>query len=421
MAGRDPVEVTVEIDGAELTAGTLWVHERGGQSATFRYADSYLANPASYDVDPALPKAAGVFHTAPGAVLFGTFADSAPDRWGENLMRREERERAKEASATPRTLGKADFLLGARDDTRQGAIRFRQPQTSAYYSMHHHAVPRLIDVARLMRAADRLRSDSVFDRDLADLIDAGSSLGGARPKAAVISSSGRLTIAKFPRLGSDEWDAPSWEETQLRLARRAGISVASSELLPVAGRHVLLVDRFDRHGGQRIGFASALSMLEATDGERRSYLEIADLIERYSPQPELDLLELYRRVLFSILTANTDDHLRNHAFLRVRDGWVLSPAYDLNPNPDNPARLSTAIDFDDATASIDLALEVSDHFRLSASAARGLVGEVERATSSWRDVAKQLGLPGPEIELMTAAYESEQRHVARAVAAGITD
>jgi serine/threonine-protein kinase HipA len=362
-----------------------------------------------------------VFYTAPGAALFGAFADTAPDRWGENLMRREERERAKEASATARTLGKADFLLGVRDDTRQGAIRFRQPQTSAYYSTHHHAVPRLIDVARLMRAADRLRPDSDFDRDLADLIDAGSSLGGARPKAAVISSSGRLTIAKFPRLGSDEWDAPSWEEIQLRLARRAGISVTSSELMPVAGRHVLLVDRFDRHGGQRIGFASALSMLEATDGERRSYLEIADLIERYSPQPELDLRELYRRILFSILTANTDDHLRNHAFLRVRDGWVLSPAYDLNPNPDNSAWLSTTIDFDDATASIDLALEVSGHFRLSAARARGLVGEVERATSSWRDVAKQLGLPGPEIELMTAAYETEQRHVARAVAAGVTD
>jgi serine/threonine-protein kinase HipA len=157
----------------------------------------------------------------------------------------------------------------------------------------------------------------------------------------------------------------------------------------------------------------------ATDGERRSYLEIADLIERYSPRPEPDLRELYRRVLFSILTANTDDHLRNHAFLRSRDGWVLSPAYDLNPNPDNPARLSTTINFDDATASIDLVLEVSDHFRLSATAARGLVGEVERATSGWRNVAKQLGLPGSEIELMSAAYETEQRRGAWAVASVI--
>jgi serine/threonine-protein kinase HipA len=416
MAGREPVEVTVEVDGREIVAGTLWVHERGGQSATFRYASSYLADPGGYDLDPALPRAAGVFHTSPGSAIFGALADSAPDRWGENLMRREERERARAASATPRTLGKADFLLGVRDDTRQGAIRFRQPGTGTYYSAHRHAVPRLIEVARLMRAADRLRGDEGFDRDLADLIDAGSSLGGARPKAAITSTSGRLTIAKFPRLGSDEWDTPSWEETQLRLARLAGISVASSELLPVAGRHVLLIDRFDRLGSKRIGFASALTMLEASDGERRSYLEIADLIERYSPKAEADLRELYRRVLFSVLTANTDDHLRNHAFLWERDGWALSPAYDLNPNPDNPGRLSTAIDFVDSTASIEIALAVCGHFRLSEAAARELVAEVERATSRWRDVARQLGLPGAEIERMTAAYETGQRRIARAMA-----
>ena len=331
-------------------------------------------------------------------------------------MRREERERARAASVTPRTLGKADFLLGVRDDTRQGAIRFRQPGDGAYYSAHHHAVPRLIEVARLMRAADRLREDGGFDRDLADLIDAGSSLGGARPKAAVMSSACRLTIAKFPRSGSDEWDAPAWEEAQLRLARLAGISVASSQLLPIAGRHVLLVDRFDRQGSPRVAFASALTMLEASDGERRSYLEIADLIERNSPKAEADLCELYRRIIFSVLTANTDDHLRNHAFLRERDGWSLSPAYDLNPNPDNPARLSTAIDFDDTSASIDVALAVGGHFRLSPIAARGLIADIERATSSWRDVARQLGLPAMEIERMTAAYETEQRRIARAMA-----
>ncbi len=416
MAGRDPVEVTVEADGREVTAGTLWIHDRGGQSATFRYAGSYLADPGSYALDPALPKAAGVFHTSPGSALFGAFADSAPDRWGENLMRRQERERARVASVTPRTLGKADFLLGVRDDTRQGAIRFRQPVAGGYYSAHRHAVPRLIEVARLMRAADRLREDGGFDRDIADLIDAGSSLGGARPKAAVMSSTGRLTIAKFPRSGSDEWDAPSWEEAQLRLARLAGVSVASSELLPIAGRHVLLVDRFDRQGSRRVGFASALTMLEASDGERRSYLEIADLIERNSPRAEADLRELYRRVIFSVLTANTDDHLRNHAFLRERDGWSLSPAYDLNPNPDNPARLSTTIDLDDGTASMDVALAVCGHFRLSQTAARGVIADVERATSSWREVARQLGRPATEMERMTAAYETDQRRIARAMA-----
>jgi serine/threonine-protein kinase HipA len=138
--------------------------------------------------------------------------------------------------------------------------------------------------------------------------------------------------------------------------------------------------------------------------------------ERHSPKAEADLRELYRRIIFSVLTANTDDHLRNHAFLRERDGWALSPAYDLNPNPNNPVRLSTAIDFDDSTASIEVALAVCSHFRLSEAAARGLVAHVERATSRWRDVARQLGLPATEIERMTAAYETGQRRIARAMA-----
>jgi len=413
MAGREPVEVTVEIGERETVAGTLWIHERGGQSATFRYSDSYLADPVGYALDPALPKSAGVFRSPPGAALFRAFADSAPDRWGENLMRREERERARAAAATPRALGKADFLLGVRDDTRQGAIRFRRPGTAAYYASHRHAVPRMIEVARLMRAADRLTTQDGLDRDLADLIAAGSSLGGARPKAAVINAAGQLAIAKFPRAGGDEWDVSGWEEVQLRLARRAGITVEESQLLPVAGRHVLLTRRFDRRGRGRTGFASALTMLEAADGEQRSYLEIAEAIERVSNRTEADLKELYRRIIFSILTANTDDHLRNHAFLRVTGGWALSPAYDLNPNPDNPARLSTSIDFDDATASIDLVLSVGGYFRLAPAEARRVVGEVETATSGWRQVAAELGIPKSEADRMVAAYDSDQRRIAR--------
>jgi serine/threonine-protein kinase HipA len=191
MAGREPVEVCVETGGRELIAGTLWVHDRGGQTATFRYADSYLASPTSYDLDPVLPRSSGVFHTPPGRAMFNAFADSAPDRWGENLMRREERERARAIGTTPRTLGKADFLLGVRDDARQGAIRFRRPGSTSYYSAHERAVPRLIELPGLLHAIDHLDTEGTLDRDLRDLIAAGSSLGGARPKAAVIDVSAR--------------------------------------------------------------------------------------------------------------------------------------------------------------------------------------------------------------------------------------
>jgi serine/threonine-protein kinase HipA len=413
MGKREPVQVTVEIDGQELAAGTLWVHERG-QSASFRYADSYLTSPGSYALDPVLPKTAGVFHTPPGLAIFSAFADSAPDRWGENLMRLEERERARAAAATPRTPSQADFLLGVRDDTREGAIRFRQPRDGSYYSAHRNAVPGLSEVPRLLDAAERLEAGGTFDRDIADLIDAGSSIGGARPKASITDASGRLTIAKFPR-SNDEWDVPAWEEVELRLARRAGLTVAESELLPVAGRHVLLVYRFDRENGHRIGFASALTMLGVT-GERRSYLEIGEVIERYSPRADADLRELYRRIIFSILTANTDEHLHNHAFLREREGWVLSPAYDLNPNPDKPSRLSMNIDVDNR-ARIEAAISVSPHFRLPAAEARMIVGDIERATSHWRDDAAGLGLPAQQIDRMADAYETEQRRVARSLTA----
>lgn len=416
MADREPAEVTVHIGGRELVAGTLWIHERGGQTATFRYADAYLASPDSYAIDPALPKSSGVFHTPPGKAMFNAFADSAPDRWGENLMRRAERERTRATTQTPRALVMADFLLGVRDDVRQGAIRFRQPGTSHYHSQHEHAVPRLIELPKLLRAIDHLDAENPADRDLVDLIEAGSSLGGARPKAAVIDAAGRLAIAKFPRTGSDEWDVAGWEEVQLRLARHAGLSVAESELATIAGRHVLIVDRFDRRNAGRTGFTSALTMLEASDGDQRSYLEIAEAIELHSPRPTADLRELYRRVVFSILTANTDDHLRNHAFLRERRGWALSPAYDLNPNPHSTGRLSTAIDLDDPTASVETALSVCGYFRLSSADARTLITNIEHATASWQQEAVALGLPRQQLDLMTGAYENPQRQAARALA-----
>jgi serine/threonine-protein kinase HipA len=414
MADREPVEVTVEIGGGEVAAGTLWIHEQRAETATFRYSDSYLASPVSYDLDPTLPKSAGVFQSRPGKPLFSAFADSAPDRWGQNLMRREERERAAAEGRTPRSLRNGDFLLGVRDDTRQGAIRFRRPDTRDHYSMHRSAVPRMLELPRLLHAVDHL-DDAEDSRDLKDLIDAGSSLGGARPKATVIDGSGRLAIAKFPRSGSDEWDVAGWEEVQLRLARRSGITVSDSRLSLVAGRHVLIVNRFDRIPGQRTGFASALTMLEAADGEQRSYLEIAEVIERQSPSPTSDLRELYRRIIFSILTGNTDDHLRNHAFLRQRRGWALSPAYDLNPNPHRPDRLSTAIGLDDTRADIETALSVSGYFRLAQADARSEITAVSEATSSWRREAADLNLPRQEINLMAGAFETAQRPAANAI------
>ncbi len=407
------LEVTVEIDGAEVTAGTLRVYERRGQSTTFEYADTYLSDARSFPLDPALPLGSGVFQPPPDKTLFNAFSDSAPDRWGQNLMKRQERDRSAANHDTARTLRPVDFLLGTKDSLRQGALRYRTEDSGLHLASDDAGVPALITLPRLLAATDRFLAGE--DTDLQDLINAGGSLGGARPKAAVRNARGVLALAKFPRRDIDEWDVAGWEQVQSELATRAGLRVAPSELATVAGRHVFIVERFDRSGEQRIPFASALTMLEASDMEDHSYLELADAIERNSNQPAADLEEMFRRIAFSVLASNTDDHLRNHAFLHSGRGWNLSPAYDLNPNPESTGRLTLAIDFDDTRADIELVASVAPYFRVSAERAKTIISEVELATRQWQDVANRHGIPAQDLTRVAAAFESPQRAVARAM------
>jgi serine/threonine-protein kinase HipA len=413
MADRGQVDVYLEISGEDRLVGVLRIYERRGQSITFEYATDFIRDPRSYEIDPALPLSTGVFRPPEGKALFNVFSDSAPDRWGQGLMRRQERDRARAAQTTPRTLGEADFLLGTRDELRQGAIRLRDPATNEYLAAEASGVPALVELPRLLAASDDVATDSPESDAIKDLIAAGGSLGGARPKASVRLRTGELAIAKFPRTSHDDWDVTGWEKVEAALAERAGIQTARSELVRVAGRHVLLIERFDREAGSRIGFSSALTMLEASDLESRSYLEIGEVIARFSPNPNSELEQLFRRIVFSILTSNTDDHLRNHGFLRTDHGWNLSPAYDMNPNPDGVGLQTTAIDLDDRTASIELALEVARHFRVTAGNAKAIVREVELATSVWREVAAGLGIRSSELSRMEAAYETSERVIAR--------
>ena len=265
-------------------------------------------------------------------------------------------------------------------------------------------MPRLLSLAHLLAAADAYQAGEAHARDIKDVLNAGGSLGGARPKAAVLSNDNRLCIAKFPHKGADEWDVMAWEEVAYRLARRAGLATARTELIKVAGRNVLLVERFDRAGDVRVGFASAMTMVEASDHESHSYLELADAIAATSTQTSADLEQLWRRIVFSICIANTDDHLRNHGFLRHGAGWLLSPAYDMNPNPDEPDRLTTAIDVADATADLELARSVASYFRLGAARSQQIIGEVAAASSTWLNQARSLGLSAQEIDRVAPAF-----------------
>ena len=409
MADRE-VDVIVRLAQDDVLAGRLWCHRRRGvESQTFRYADDYLGLPGAYELDPRLPLVEGSQQTPAGRAIFGAFSDAAPDRWGRRLIGRAERRRVKREGGTARSFGEADYLLGVRDDLRQGALRFREPDTEQFLAPPDSGVPSLLDLPTLLGAAERLERDEESEDELAALLRGGSSLGGARPKAHVLDDADRIAIAKFPSPANDGWDVMRWEAVALTLARDAGIRVPDHKLHVIDGRSVLIVERFDRPGSTRIGYVSALAMIDRADGEPGSYLEIADVVTRHSPSASDDLRELWRRIAFSVLISNFDDHLRNHGFLRTSTaGWSLSPAFDLNPDPRGGERyLSTAIDFDDSEARIDLLLDVAPEFRLSPQRATQTLAQVHAAVGRWRAIGAERGADEDELDLIAPAFEHD--------------
>ena len=403
------VLVYVDLDGAPLLVGRLWARVRKGrESATFEYDPGWLEYANRFSLEPALTLGPGPFHTPSGKPLFGAIGDSTPDRWGRMLMRRTERRRAEHAPETPRTLMEIDFLLGVDDEARQGALRFTTQEGGPFIAAHKAArIPPLIDLPQLLSAAEHVVGDTDSNEDLQLLLAPGSSLGGARPKASVRDRDGHLAIAKFPHK-DDEINTVRWEAVALTLAAKAGISVPEWRLETVANKPVLLLRRFDREAGTRIPFLSAMSMLGASDNETRSYLEFVDALRQHGAAPKGDMGALWRRMIFNILISNTDDHLRNHGFLYGGpDGWRLAPAYDLNPVPTDikPRVMSTAIDFDDTTASLELAMTVAGYFELDEGDARAVVADVGQAVATWHKAATYLGLTPNEIDRMASAFE----------------
>jgi serine/threonine-protein kinase HipA len=409
--------VDVLVDGSDATpalVGRLYLTRRGDrESASFVYDQGFVVRHDAYAIDPQLPVGAGRFHTAVDQKLFRALADTAPDRWGVELARRDERRRARSAGTTRRSLGEADLLLRVPDRLRQGALRLREPESGAFLAPEGAGVPRLVDLTRLLSASINLERESDTDEDLRLLLLAGSSLGGARPKANVRDGD-HLSIAKFPRVESDPWSVIVWEQIALDLARACGLRAPTSRLEVVDGRPVLLVERFDRSRERRIGYVSALTMLEARDNEHRSYLEIVEVIERHSPRATSDLQELWRRVAFSILISNTDDHLRNHGFLRAENGWTLSPVFDVNPDPDGAGLLSTGIeDGDNRSASVTLLVDLAGYFRVTAP--RDELRRLIDGAGGWRALAQRYGV-GREIDRLEAAFAHDRLDEARRLA-----
>jgi serine/threonine-protein kinase HipA len=405
------VFVYADLDGVAHLVGRLWARVRKNkEGATFEYDDSWLQNPNRFSLEPALKVGPGPFHTGADMPMFGAIGDSAPDRWGRALMRRMERRRAEHEKQTPRTLHEIDYLLLVDDEARAGALRFAETEGGPFLRQEEaKRIPPLVELPELLSAAEHVMEDTDTEEDLRLLFAPGSSLGGARPKASVREKDGNLAIAKFPRK-DDEINAVLWEAVALRLAQNAGISVPTARVETVADKPVLLLRRFDREGARRIPFLSAMSMLGAKDNETRSYLEMVDALRQHGAAPKEDMEALWRRIVFNILISNTDDHLRNHGFLYAgSDGWRLSPAYDLNPVPVDvkPRILTTAINEEDTTASLSIAMEVAGYFELDDAEARDIAAQVARATSKWRDEAAGQGISKNEIDRMASAFEHE--------------
>lgn len=409
------VEVLLSMGGEDVLVGALFSHRgRGTETSSFSYERGYLERPDAYALDPQLPLVERASQAPVGLPMFRAFADAAPDRWGRNLVQRGEKRLAEAEGRTGRTLGDIDFLLGARDASRQGAIRFRDQSTGVYFSQGD-GVPGVITLPTLLQAAAHLEEGSESQAELRDLLRVGSSPGGARPKAHVIDANGNASIAKFPSTRDDQWNVSAWEKVALDLASSAGIQVPESELLTIEGKNVLLLKRFDRRGEQRIGYVSAMTMVEGTDGAIGSYLDIADVIEQHSPQATLDLQQIWRRIGFSILISNTDDHLRNHGFLHAGgSSWALSPAFDMNPDPaPGDKHLRTAIDGYDTAASVELLMSVAEMFRLTKDDAVATLREVFAATSRWRSIAASHSIPKGHVAEMASAFEHAQADAVR--------
>lgn len=379
-----------------------FTRERGRISTTFVYDTAYLAADG-VSIDPALPLVAGSQYQ-PSMVR--AFADTAPDRWGRNLIDKAERARSRAEQRTARSLDDLDYLLGVSDDTRQGALRFRREGQTDFLGPAS-TVPPLVSLPRLLDASDQVVRDDEPSAAIKQLLDTGTTgLGGARPKASVRLEDGALAIAKFPH-ASDAWDVMAWEATSLDLHEAAGIRTPARRLVRVGARHVLVLRRFDRtENAQRVGYISAMTATGSVDGEHRDYVDIADAIRDLSGSPRADLRELFSRVVVSVALGNTDDHLRNHGFLTRGQHWQLSPVFDVNPNPEIARPRATAVaGADRFPDEVDALLSFAEACDLSPDAAIERVRAVAQKVSDWRTYARSHRIGESEISMMRESIE----------------
>lgn len=395
-----------------ILLGKLYVGViKGGETYSFEYDTDWLTkNKLRVNFDPELQPFRGRQYPT-GKKIFGMFADASPDRWGRVLMNKRERLLAEKENRKPRKLHDSDYLLGVFDETRMGGIRFKLEQEGEFLSDDKEtAAPPWTSLRTLEEASRNFENDEtgISEKWLNQLIKPGSSLGGARPKATVVDTKGQLWIAKFPSK-NDESDTGAWEKVVHDLARMCGLNVPESKVEKFSKLgSTFLVKRFDRDGKRRIHFASAMTLLGKSDGasaaDGTSYLDIVGFIKAYGSNPKADLLELWKRIVFNMNVTNTDDHLRNHAFMLEKNGWTLSPLYDVNPVPYGD-ELSLLVDEEDNSISVDLAIRTSQRFGLTENEAKKIAKKMALTIrDNWERLAKEYGLTRGQIEYMRPAF-----------------
>jgi len=390
-------------------------YTRGKEIFSFSYSDSWLKSRYSQILDPELQFYSGSQYAKEEKQNFGVFLDSSPDRWGRILMKRREAALARSERRPENTLRESDYLLGVFDGHRMGAIRFKENPDGPFLNDNETlaSLP-WTSIKELERISLRLEDDEAIEdpeylKWLTMLVNPGSSLGGARPKASVIDDKKNLWIAKFPSK-SDIKDIGGWEMVTNELARDAGLNVAVSKIQNFSSKYyTFLTKRFDRtNTGERIHYASAMTMLGYIDGNNFqdgvSYLEIVDFLTKNGANIESDLTELWQRIVFNMFVSNTDDHLRNHGFILTEKGWILSSAFDINPNEDGSG-LSLNISLDDNSLDLDIPLEVADYFRLTNERGLKIIENIKKSVKNWRSVANRYQLPKSEQELMAKVFE----------------
>lgn len=395
------VQVHIDTPGGTVRVGTARItRSRGTETTEFSYDHSFLAGPG-WEVSPDLPIRTGssVIEGLPGAL-----DDSAPDTWGRNLITRRLAAQARDAGHVAPTPGEVDYLLGANDLTRQGALRYRRDDSEAFLAASND-VPHMVRLSELYEATRAVADGTDADTAVSTLLDAGSgSLGGARPKASVTDGN-TLYIAKFPR-SDDPWDVMRWEAVALDLADSCGLRTPPHRLYDVGGVPVLLVERFDRGDGYRIPFLSARSLIGAGDDAARDYLELVDALTAHGSDVRADLDELWRRIAFSIAVNNVDDHMRNHAMLRAPGGWTLSPVFDVNPDARPAASSASSIAGETSPeARLSALMATADQCGLDEAEAKERWHRIVEVVSTWRTAASTHGIPTSEQDAFAAVLD----------------